>query len=1010
MAINQTALDQNTLNRIEQIMNKHGSEMANILQTTMSRIHGSGMGAIGGFRRTDDQKEYKDDLENFLRILKKNAKTLSATEQFQREAAKREVRAVNEAMREANKNRKEGEKNTEATKDNTKGKDENTKSVKDSTSAISDWAKSIATGTLSFTAASRAVDEFQQAYKTGLNWNAIGDSIQAAFTMGLSPKEMMEFQAKFRRVSNTFDGGISQFNESIAANQNEWKKYSGSLRDAAMAQAEFADIALAMGAGSKNLDYAVNGLFNQFKQLQSITSMTTEQFAAMQRSMLSEESVRWKLVGLQQKERANQIMGLTQTSLAMRALGMQEEVADRVVKYIESQSVSPAKQRLKESYQMATAGRMYGMDEESLGRLGQLWRKGSLRSSEENQQLVELSKMYAESKRRYMTSGSMNGDIYSNEFRGNYMSDVIAGEEAFLKMGIDRSLAEGAAASSEAIMKQQQEIADRNEGMWGTFIEKFTNFSNMFGAWGQSALAALIGAGWGLSKMGGLFGGGSGGTGGVGGAGDKMKKMWGALGKGGKAGVFGILAGLAGSAAQVVFDPQTETKQNIWDKATMGGAAGATIGSLIAPGLGTAIGGALGTIVGAAYAKMEDSGAFDTQLDVEKKAMLQQVDNAKLLYEFEQRRYSKELEQLEGLQAQAQTLHAQEKKRFTDRMSASRATYLAEEQRYNSELNRIAGLKSTNSALYEQEKMAIDERLHTAKAAYNLEERRYKSELEKLEGLESTDKELHNRKLARIEELKTLLGESTRKYEAATTQQNTEQFIYNAKNANAVNLSLKELSKDIENSWGVEFGTTKDVDQKLSEIQGRLSIAGVDVSQTHLREMLGNKFEDLMVENGVNSIDAIKTRNALASGENWDYDSTITNTQINELIGKAVAEIIPDLNAKMTENLQAQAVERFTSKESVESLQQRILDLQASIQKDRELLALAETVPEAGYDSTGARQRIQENEQLAILLQQLVNKDTMKTDENTVQLFERMTEALETMVRSNNGGRVRTPY
>lgn len=911
MSVQSFSLDSNSLSQLDRLIRSHRDEMTRVVGDMLDRLSGSGMGSsmgLGGIRRGASREEYKDELEKFLKVVKKVGQTLTVTEKYQKDAAERELASVKRRIQADKDAAAAAEQNTEAQDDNTESSQRNTNALQNATDQLGNWARGLAAGTLSFTAVTRAVNEFEQAYKTGLNWNALSDTLHSAFTMGLSPKDMMDFQAKFRRVSNTFADGIEGFNKVASANQVEWMKYTGNLKEAAFMQGEFTDVALSMGTGIKDVNGAVNTMFERFKHLQSVTSMTAEQFVAMQRSMLSEQSVRDKLVGLQGKERLNYMAGLTQTNMAFRMMGMQQEVADRLVKFIEAQSTKGARTRLKEAAQLSVVAQTLGMDGEQAARLAALHRKRN-KTEDEKVEYARLGQVLKEAQERYRGSGQFNQGIASGEYLVDALSSIAPILNEIGNANTDGILSSGAEANSSAIARQQAEIADRNEGLQGKIIESIVKFSNMFSAWGASALAALVGGTFAAARWGrGAFGGGGpgGAGGGPGGAGGGLRRfgagLWGNIGKYGRAGAIGLGVGLLGGAAQAIADPQSESKKNLWDKGTMGAGFGAAIGSAIAPGIGTAVGAAIGGALGIGAAYLENEGAFDDALTKQKKAIAEQANAADLKFKFDQDYYNREIERI----------------------------------------------KKIGEARGEVDQAQLD-RLEQMKAA------------------------------------------SKKEYEATSAKNAVDSFAYEARNLIDAKNSFAQSAKDMGGSWGWDYGTTDDVSKGLAGMKGRLSMAGVEISDEQLRQMLATTFQQAAIESNTRGADVDATYNALKTGANFDYD----NGLINPLIGQAMDKLIPQLTEQMSSQLGASVAERFKTPEQLQTLQGNIEDIQKQVEQDKNIIDAAKMNPHMRTAAEAAEKRIQENTELAGLLQQLVNDKTVKMDGDTTDLFTRMAESLE---------------
>lgn len=660
MSNNTVSLDQRSMQSLERLMTKHSDDLHHMLKNTLSGIGKSGFGGSGlsGVRQGTSIEDTLKELKSFHKALNRAGEALSATEKYQRAAASREINTITDLIKTQEQEKKKREDNTEAIEDNTEATEKQAKRVEEANRRIADMATRAAQGALSFEAATRAVNEFSQAYKHGLSWNAIGDTITAAFKMGMSPKEMMDFQAQFRRVSNTFSGGIKEFDASVAANQKEWLRYTGSLKDAAQAQAEFADIALSMGVDRKDMGTAVDGLFKQFKQLQVITSQTAEDFAQMQRSMLSDQNIREKLVGLQGKERINALAGLTQTNIAFQQMGMTKEIAQATIAFIEGQGSRKAVDRLRESYQVQNIGVWAGVDPEKMRQFGELDRLGQRRSAKQNTDYALLAQEFYQKFQAKKMSGAVD-EIIANKFEENPLVQSLKS----LSEGILQTT--GAGASDTAIAKQTESMNSNSDKNFQSVVGAIISFSNVFGAWGQSALAAITGLAVGIAAKRGLFdvlkpGGKAPAGGGAGGAGGKG---FGISGTGKAFGIGGALIG-GGMLASSMMSDTNPAKDYVGNMTSFGG-TGAMIGSIFGP-LGMAIGGVAGGLAGGLYTMLSNSEKLNNTLDTQKTAMVKQYSAVKAQSDFEIASYQKEMDSIEAARKANGSLREEEIKRLED--------------------------------------------------------------------------------------------------------------------------------------------------------------------------------------------------------------------------------------------------------------------------------------------------------------------------------------------------------
>lgn len=691
MATNTVTFDRAAMDQLDAMFGKHTKELQALARSMSQQVNGRGTMGLPGLRNGGDTLEdARKELESFLAIMRNNNKTLTATEKYNRNAAKRELAAIEEKIKAEKKAKDATDDNSDAVDENTDAQADNTDKVRRASGRLADFAEKVVGGTLSFTAMARAINEFSQAYKQGFNWNAMSDTVNAALQMGMSPKDMMDFQKRFRRVSNTLDGGITEFNETVAKSNVEWLHYTGSLRDAAMAQGEFYDLALSMGIGAKDMKGAVGGMFAEFKKLQVATSMTAEEFVATQKSLLAEKIVRDKLVGLQGKERTNYMLKLTDTAYMFQTLGLQKEAAESLVKALEQQSAKTGVTRLTEGAQMQAVAGILGM-----GQNGSRVRELAVKRNRTEDENKEFTSLMSEMSKRIETrkNGSLIGEIQMNALEKTFAGAM----ESINTLGNPVALASGAQASDNTLEKQRMDLAVRDSDTYGVIKENIVRIADILGGWSQSALAALLavgvgkgvlsaGSAWLQRRAGGPPGpnpppGPPGPGPGPGPNPPPGPNRWlaGATAIA-KTGMYAAIIGTAASAAVGAF-VQDEQVKSVVDAGITGASLGATVGALGGP-IGIAIGGALGGIGGVVVGMVNNQEDMSSGLDKQKRQLIEQTSLDQRRFEMAQRAYEREIKQLE----EKGKLSDEEQKR----VDALKANMKAAEENHNATQAKVS--------------------------------------------------------------------------------------------------------------------------------------------------------------------------------------------------------------------------------------------------------------------------------------------------------------------------------
>lgn len=684
--------DRAALDQLRGLFNAHKSEMAEIARTMARQV--GGMGGMGlpnapGVRQSGNIIDAIDELKQFVKIMRKGNQQLSATEKYRLDAAKRELKALEANTDAIEEERERRKRASEGLRDNTEEVGKNTKEVSGASKQLAHFAEKVVSGTLSFNVLTKAAEEFSQAYRQGFNWNALGDTVNAALKMGMSPKDMMDFQKRFRRVSNTLEGGIKQFNDNVGASNFEWMHYTGSLKEAAIAQGEFSDLALSMGVGAKDMKSAVGGMFGEFKKLQVATSMTAEEFIATQKSLLSEKSVRDKLIGLQGKERINYMNKLTDTAYMFQTLGLQKEAAESMVKMLEAQSGKTGLTRLREGAQLQAAAGALQIDPRMGAELNRLYNKKN-RTKDEDKRLGDLAAAVTERMEGLRQRGG------TSELFADALAEKLPVLNELKELGAARALAQGAEAKQTAILQQQLDIQERDTGIYSAIKENLVKYLNIFDGWSQSMLAALAGfvagkiaMGSGLSLPG--FGGGAG-AGGGGGAGGFFGNL-----KGGAGVLKGGLLGLAlGGAGAYIIDKKMDNGEDkdVANTALTGASLGMTVGGFFGP-LGMAAGAVVGGLSGGLIGILANQKSVDENLDAQKKKLLDQTNMDERRYQMARDSYDKEIAQLKL----KNDLNAEEKKRLEE-LEKRRAQ---NDEEYSKSQNKA----SVNQLGYQLDKQAM---------------------------------------------------------------------------------------------------------------------------------------------------------------------------------------------------------------------------------------------------------------------------------------------------------------
>lgn len=896
------------------------SEIARTMARQVGGMGGMGMPNVPGVRQTANLDDAATELKRFISYMRRGNQTLTATEKYQLGAAKRELKATTDRIAAAEAERKAREEHKDEIEEGSEAQAKNTKRVEDATKQLAGFAEKVIGGTLSFTVLTRAVNEFSQAYKQGFNWNAMSDTVNAALKMGMSPKDMMDFQKRFRRVSNTLEGGITEFNNTVGASNVEWLHYTGSLKDASIAQGEFYDLALSMGVGANNMKGAVGGMFAEFKKLQVATSMTAEEFVATQKSLLGEKAVRDKLIGLQGKERINYMNKLTDTAYMFQTLGLQKEAAEGMVKLIESQSSKGGVTRLREGAQLQAVAGILGMGGQDATNLQRLRSKRNLSKDEQ----VQLADLYSKMSERIQAKKDAGG---FQEYQMDALEEKFPIlQELVNQVGGSMALAKGAEAKQSTIAAQSLDLQERDSGVYGVIKENIVRFVNIFDGWSQSMLAAVLGLvagklalnhlpgalrGFGGGPAGGP-GGGAGGGPGAGGAGwrGKVGDFAGKYGPGLMKG--GLLAAVVATAGSMAIDSYVtdKTAKGGAMGALNGAALGATIGSVI-PGLGTLAGGAIGGIAGGLIGIVANQKTMDDNLDEQKKKIIEQQSLDERRFQLARDQYQKEIDQLNT-----------------------------------------------------------------------------KGDLTKAED-------------ARLEELKKRMADNDADHEASQNKASVNEIGYTLSKQALAKDWMAQAAGDIKKGGMFFDADSGDVNDKLSQYRGKLSAAGLNMSDSQVQAQFYTILRDLVGKS--DAATANRGFDAIAQlQQGGDYDTKL----LNPLIAQAMQGMATNFSTDFTNANQATFAAKVNTPQAIAAMQDQVKSTVDQMEKDRaELEALKSTsaFDESGYSSAEAakvQKRLEMNQQTLDALQQLASKDNTVKFQSEDALLEVLTKLADSMDRN----------
>lgn len=711
MSIPETiTLSPKTLGALSDLLTKHRSSFKDDMDKLLGKMNGSSAGGFaggGGTRPTGGNlKDQNNELTMLIKNLRKAGTSLSAYERYMLESAQKQQRAIRElvkaeeeATRAIEENTGEQEKNSDATRDHTRA-------TSDAKESIKDFAKAAITGTVAIKGFQHLVDEMRTSYKLGMKWDPVSDALNG-IKMGMDPKEMMEFQAQFRRTSGALAGGMQQFNNTVADNQSQMVQYTGSMKAAALAMGNMFELSHSMGLNFDDVGKSADDLFSQFKKMNAATSLTIDQFADLTKSLIDDGDIRSKLLTLQTQQRSVYVQSLLKQHDMLQAQGMTFEAAQKFVKFVENSSNKDPLERMKQGAQMMNVSRMLGFDPKRANRLMMLNNKRD-KNADENMEYGNLLKDFTERAHAKMGTGTDVNGIKQGEI---IMRKILSSTGIDLAPMDDIALQSSAKRDPGSVAQQTRDLQERSNDWLQKLYKNSTIVADIMGSWSNAAIGIAVG-GIALSlinKRGGIVdslldkvlgGGAAGGAGGAGGGG--APGGW--RGRiAGMAGRFGAGAGIAGVGIMAggLIDPSKYADEN---KSAAGlakntiqyGATGAGIGMTAFGPLGGAIGGGLGILAGVAKSLYDNATDYQGQATkiMGLNSTMQTADEARIIA---QREAAKQ--QLEALTAQGDLSEEQKKTvdELTKRVQGLNEALSKEQQK--TQMSMISSLGPAGQAL-----------------------------------------------------------------------------------------------------------------------------------------------------------------------------------------------------------------------------------------------------------------------------------------------------------------------
>lgn len=464
--------------------------------SVIGKASGGGLGSIEATKKFSSMLgETTDELDAFIKTLNspRNRSNLTALDRSllaMAQVRRQHIESLKESAQKQTENTEAVEENTDSVSSNTKEINKNRETVYRLGRGLKDFIVGLAYGYVQIKAFNTAVGEARESFRTGQPWDLLGDSIEAALR-GMDPASMMAFQAEFRRVSNTLTGGVKGFNDQIFENQLELIRYTGSVKDGAIAMARMANTSHNLGLDLAGAQDTTGKLFKEFKKLRDNVSMTAEEFTTMVGTMAEDQTVKERLLSLQGKQRQAYMLGLVQQYHSLRLSGMQSESAKKLISTLNEMSNQKQVDKIVGSAKEAQYLSQLGLNVNTIDEYMQL-RRDPNPTPEGTARIAEILDEALRKRTDILTTGSLE------QRQGNALSyqamESALGVEDLLKPLQDKVLQSSAKANDETIIAHNEKLqAEANSTLLG-MKKDIVNIHDILYAWSQTTIGQLTGA------------------------------------------------------------------------------------------------------------------------------------------------------------------------------------------------------------------------------------------------------------------------------------------------------------------------------------------------------------------------------------------------------------------------------------------------------------------------------------------------------------------------------------
>lgn len=491
----QVNLHERSLRALREMLRDDRAAMLRDIGGVIGKVSSGGLGSVEATKRFATLLgETTEELEAFIKTMTspRNRANLTALDRSllaMAQARKHHLDTLKQSAESQSENTEAVEENTNSVSSNTKEVNKARETVYKLGRGLKDFIIGLAYGYVQIKAFNTAVGEARESFRTGQPWDLFGDSLEAALR-GMDPSSMMAFQAEFRRVSNTLTGGVKEFNDQIFANELELIRYTGSVKDGAIAMARMANTSHNLGLDLAGAQDTSNKLFKEFKKLRDNVSMTAEEFTTMVGTMAEDQTVKERLLSLQGKQRQAYMLGLVQQYHSLRLSGMQSEAAKRLISTLNEMSNQKQVDKIVGSAKEGVYLRQLGIDPKQILEYMTL-RRDPNATPDGNARIAEILEEASRRRTNILTSGSRE----DREMKALMWQATEAnlGVEELLKPLQDKVLQTSAKANDETIIAHNEKLQEEANHYLLRMKDDIIQIHDILAAWSQTTIGQLTG-------------------------------------------------------------------------------------------------------------------------------------------------------------------------------------------------------------------------------------------------------------------------------------------------------------------------------------------------------------------------------------------------------------------------------------------------------------------------------------------------------------------------------------